>query len=97
MRTARLLSPGVQRTLVISNPPYCSDAGRCYTIHIEVQLSPEVKNMFVEQSQMKDADGRFQLELPIMEFIIDQACESFCDRVIRICDHSFAGVREQQA
>jgi len=43
----------------------------------------------------KDAARHFQLELPFMEFIFDQACETLSSRVIRICDYYFPAVHEQ--
>lgn len=48
--------------------------------------------MFAKQNELNDV-RHFQSELPF----IDQACETFCERVIRICDHYFPAVGEQQA
>jgi hypothetical protein len=53
--------------------------------------------MFAKQNELKDAARHFQLELPFMEFIFDQACETLCSRVIRICDYYFPSFHEQQA
>ena len=53
--------------------------------------------MFAKQNELKDAARYFQLELPFMDFIFDQACETLCSRVIRICDYYFPPVHEQQA
>jgi len=53
--------------------------------------------MFAKQNELKDGARHFQLELPFMEFIFDQACETLCNRVIRICDYYFPAVHEQQA
>jgi len=56
--------------------------------------------MFAKQNELKelkDAARHFQPELPFMEFIFDQACDTLCSRVIRICDYYFPAVHEQQA
>ena len=53
--------------------------------------------MFAEQNELKNDAPLFQLELPFMEFIFDQACETLFNRVICICDHYFPSVCEQQA
>ena len=51
--------------------------------------------MFAKQNELNDV-RHFQSELPFLDLIIDQACETFCDRVIRICDHYLPAVREGQ-
>ena len=51
--------------------------------------------MFAKQNELNDV-RHFQSELPFLDLIIDQACERFCERVIRICDHYLPVVREGQ-
>jgi hypothetical protein len=53
--------------------------------------------MFAEQTELKNDAPHFQLEFPFMEFTFDQACETLFNRVIRICDHYFPALCEQQA
>ena len=53
--------------------------------------------MFAEQNELKIEARHFQLELPFSEFTFDQACETLFNRVIRICDHYFPSLCEQQA
>ena len=51
--------------------------------------------MFAEQHELKNNARQFQPELPLVEFIFDQACDTLFNRVIRICDHYFPAVCEQ--
>jgi hypothetical protein len=53
--------------------------------------------MCAEQNALEIDAPHFQLELPFMDFIFDQACETLFTRVIRICDHYFPSFCEQQA
>jgi hypothetical protein len=53
--------------------------------------------MFAEQNELEIEAPHFQLELPFMEVIFDQACETLFNRVIRICNHYFPSMCEQGA
>jgi hypothetical protein len=59
--------------------------------------SPRGEKMFAEQNELEIEAPHFQLELPFMEVIFDQACETLFNRVIRICNHYFPSMCEQGA
>jgi hypothetical protein len=59
--------------------------------------SPRGEKMCAEQNPLEIDALYFQLQLPFMDFIFDQACETLFNRVIRICDHYFPSLCEQQA